>query len=209
MYAHTHTHTHSHTHTHPHTHTHVHACAPLAPPQIKNTVLLMPNGSDKVTSAPQQPVETDKKVEDPELLKLLNTGARRSDVKDVEKEAILAPLAASLAFASCFACFQRRGWPAFGSWGCLLPWALARARLQGPQEVAPMEAKGNPRPCYVSHLRAQHRPLLGHRRQPSAPNPPGWYVTGRLPPPYLRLPPGLKTNKKKKKAATEDKAEGQ
>lgn len=34
----------------------------------------MPNGNDKITSAPQQPVETDKKVEDPELLKLLNSG---------------------------------------------------------------------------------------------------------------------------------------
>lgn len=39
--------------------------------QIKGTVLLMPNGSDKITSAPEQKVETDKKVEDPELLQLL------------------------------------------------------------------------------------------------------------------------------------------
>ena len=38
-------------------------------------MLLMPNGSDRVTSAPEQPVETDKKVEDPELLKLLAAGA--------------------------------------------------------------------------------------------------------------------------------------
>jgi curved DNA binding protein len=39
--------------------------------QIKGTVLLMPNGSDKITSAPEQKVETDKKVEDPELVQLL------------------------------------------------------------------------------------------------------------------------------------------
>lgn len=39
--------------------------------QIKGTVLLMPNGSDKVTSAPEQPAQSDKKVEDPELLALL------------------------------------------------------------------------------------------------------------------------------------------
>jgi hypothetical protein len=43
-------------------------------PQVKATVLLMPNGSDRVTVAPEQPAETDKKVEDAELLKLLNTG---------------------------------------------------------------------------------------------------------------------------------------
>lgn len=39
--------------------------------QIKGTVLLMPNGSDLVTSAPLQTIQTDKKVEDPELLQLL------------------------------------------------------------------------------------------------------------------------------------------
>jgi hypothetical protein len=37
-------------------------------------VLLMPNGQDRITVAPEQPVETDKKVEDAELLKLLNSG---------------------------------------------------------------------------------------------------------------------------------------
>jgi hypothetical protein len=37
----------------------------------------MPNGSDRVTVAPEQPAETDKKVEDAELLKLLNTGEGR------------------------------------------------------------------------------------------------------------------------------------
>lgn len=39
--------------------------------QIKGTVLLMPNGSDKITISPEQKVETDKKVEDPELVQLL------------------------------------------------------------------------------------------------------------------------------------------
>ncbi len=43
-------------------------------PQIKGTVLLMPNGSDRVTSAPEQPVECSKAVEDEELVKLLATG---------------------------------------------------------------------------------------------------------------------------------------
>ena len=46
--------------------------------QVKGTVLLMPNGSDRVTSAPEQPVETDKKVEDEELRKLLATGLKVS-----------------------------------------------------------------------------------------------------------------------------------
>jgi hypothetical protein len=39
--------------------------------QIKGTVLLMPNGSDKVTTAPEQKVETDKEVTDRELQLLL------------------------------------------------------------------------------------------------------------------------------------------
>jgi curved DNA binding protein len=43
---------------------------------VKATVLLMPNGSDKVTAAPEQPVETDKAVVDEELLKLLSTGLK-------------------------------------------------------------------------------------------------------------------------------------
>eukprot|EP00878_Enallax_costatus_P000747 GHUV01000864.1.p1 GENE.GHUV01000864.1~~GHUV01000864.1.p1 ORF type:complete len:391 (+),score=130.92 GHUV01000864.1:106-1278(+) len=44
--------------------------------QIKGTVLLMPNGSDKITNAPEQKVETDKKIEDPELLQLLATSLK-------------------------------------------------------------------------------------------------------------------------------------
>lgn len=44
--------------------------------QMKGTVLLMPNGSDKVTSSPQQPVETEKKLADEELLQLLQTSIK-------------------------------------------------------------------------------------------------------------------------------------
>lgn len=33
--------------------------------------MLMPNGSDKITNAPEQKIESDKKIEDPELLQLL------------------------------------------------------------------------------------------------------------------------------------------
>ena len=50
---------------------------PLHPsllPQVKGTLLLMPNGNDLITKAPVQPAESEKKVEDPELLKLLNSG---------------------------------------------------------------------------------------------------------------------------------------
>ena len=37
---------------------------------------MMPNGSDKITNAPEQKVETDKKIEDPELLQLLATSLK-------------------------------------------------------------------------------------------------------------------------------------
>ncbi len=46
--------------------------------QFKATVLLLPNGSDRVTSAPVQPWESDKKVEDEEVLKLLATSLKKS-----------------------------------------------------------------------------------------------------------------------------------
>lgn len=39
--------------------------------QFKATVLLMPNGSDRITAAPLQKVESDKKIESEELKKLL------------------------------------------------------------------------------------------------------------------------------------------
>jgi hypothetical protein len=57
-------------------HRHRNRNATLPAWQVKGTVLLMPGGNDRVTLAPEQPVETDKKVEDPELVKLLNAGAR-------------------------------------------------------------------------------------------------------------------------------------
>jgi hypothetical protein len=46
--------------------------------QFKATVLLLPNGSDRVTSAPTQPFESEKKVEDEEVLKLLATSLKKS-----------------------------------------------------------------------------------------------------------------------------------
>ena len=46
--------------------------------QFKATVLLLPNGSDRVTSAPVQPWESEKKVEDDEVLKLLATSLKKS-----------------------------------------------------------------------------------------------------------------------------------
>lgn len=39
--------------------------------QLKATVLLMPNGSDRITSAPLQELRSARGVEDPELRKLL------------------------------------------------------------------------------------------------------------------------------------------
>lgn len=44
--------------------------------QFKATVLLMPNGSDRITSAPLQTIETDKKVESEELKKLLASSVK-------------------------------------------------------------------------------------------------------------------------------------
>jgi curved DNA binding protein len=57
--------------------------------QFKATVLLMPNGSDRVTTAaPTQKLETDKKVEDEDILKLLATGLKsKSKKKSAKKKA--------------------------------------------------------------------------------------------------------------------------
>lgn len=49
--------------------------------QIKGTVLLMPNGSSIVTSAPRQLVTTEKKVEDKEILDLLATPVSAKSAK--------------------------------------------------------------------------------------------------------------------------------
>ena len=43
---------------------------------FKYTVLLMSNGNDKITGAPLQEVQSDKKVEDEELVKLLQTSLK-------------------------------------------------------------------------------------------------------------------------------------
>jgi hypothetical protein len=48
-------------------------CLPPAAPQIKATVLLMPSGSDRITSAPLQPLQSDKSVADEEVKALLAT----------------------------------------------------------------------------------------------------------------------------------------
>ena len=47
--------------------------APPHLPQIKSTVLLMPSGSDRITSAPLQPLQSDKSLEDEEVKALLAT----------------------------------------------------------------------------------------------------------------------------------------
>jgi hypothetical protein len=41
--------------------------------QIKSTVLLMPSGSDRITSAPLQPLQSDKALEDEDIKALLAT----------------------------------------------------------------------------------------------------------------------------------------
>ena len=54
---------------------------------FKATVLLMPNGSDRITSAPLQRVESEKAVEDPELKKLLLTSVKSKAKKKRAKKA--------------------------------------------------------------------------------------------------------------------------
>jgi hypothetical protein len=44
--------------------------------QFKATVLLMPNGSDRITSAPLQALQSEKKVESEELRKLLASSVK-------------------------------------------------------------------------------------------------------------------------------------
>lgn len=67
--------------------------------QIKGTVLLMPNGSSIVTSAARQPVTTDKKVEDKEILDLLATPVSAKSAKKKAKKAGGAAPAAEAAAA--------------------------------------------------------------------------------------------------------------
>jgi hypothetical protein len=49
-------------------------CPP--PAQVKGTILLMPSGTDKVTNAPAQPVTSEHKIEDAELLQLLQSSLK-------------------------------------------------------------------------------------------------------------------------------------
>ena len=44
--------------------------------QFKATVLLMPNGSDRITTAPLQPLQSEKRVEGEELRKLLASSVK-------------------------------------------------------------------------------------------------------------------------------------
>ena len=44
--------------------------------QFKSTVLLMPNGSDRITAAPLQPLSSEKKIESEELRKLLASSVK-------------------------------------------------------------------------------------------------------------------------------------
>jgi len=54
---------------------------------FKFTVLLMPNGSDKITGIPAQKVETDKAVESEELKTLLATSTKTKKAKKKAKKA--------------------------------------------------------------------------------------------------------------------------
>ncbi|PSC67181.1 proliferation-associated 2G4 [Micractinium conductrix] len=55
---------------------------------IKGTVLLMPSGSDRITSAPLQPLQSDKSVEDEEIKALLATSLKnKKKKKKADKEA--------------------------------------------------------------------------------------------------------------------------
>lgn len=54
--------------------------------QVKGTVLLMPSGSDKITVAPQQTIQSEKKVEDAEILELLSTSIKTKKKKKNKKK---------------------------------------------------------------------------------------------------------------------------
>lgn len=55
--------------------------------QFKGTFLLMPNGSDRVTSAPAPEVSSDKSVESEEIKALLSTSLKKKKGKKAAKEA--------------------------------------------------------------------------------------------------------------------------
>lgn len=74
--------------------------------QFKATVLLMPNGSDRITAAPVQKVESDKKVESEELKKLL-----ASSVKSKKKNKPKKKKAGPKVGCSSLPYVQARGFP--------------------------------------------------------------------------------------------------
>ncbi len=55
--------------------------------QVKGTFLLMPNGSDRITSAPLQTLQSDKSVENEEIKALLSTSLKKKKGKKAAKEA--------------------------------------------------------------------------------------------------------------------------
>jgi hypothetical protein len=54
--------------------------------QFKATVLLMPNGSDRITNAPVQKIETDKSVTDDEIRKVLQSSLKSAKAKKSKKK---------------------------------------------------------------------------------------------------------------------------
>ncbi|GMH35467.1 hypothetical protein BSKO_03335 [Bryopsis sp. KO-2023] len=54
--------------------------------QVKGTVLLMPNGSDVITEAPQQPVKSEKVLEDEEVKALLQQPIKKAKKKKAKKK---------------------------------------------------------------------------------------------------------------------------
>jgi len=55
--------------------------------QVKGTFLLMPNGSDRITSAPLQTLQSDKSVDNEEIKALLSTSLKKKKGKKAAKEA--------------------------------------------------------------------------------------------------------------------------
>lgn len=67
--------------------------------QLKTTVLLMPNGSDRITQTPLQAFESDKKVEDELVKKLLATSLKPKKKKKPATKADAAAAAPKAAAA--------------------------------------------------------------------------------------------------------------
>ena len=69
--------------------------------QFKATVLLMPNGSDRITAAPLQKVESDKKVENEDLKKLLASSVKSKKKNKPKKKKAAPKVGADCLLASC------------------------------------------------------------------------------------------------------------